>query len=181
MSIWQGERVRLRAVEPEDWEMFWRWNQDDAQARSLDFIPFPLSRAATRQQVAGYAIGRALDDAFRFMIEDAEGQLVGGIATHDCDRRVGAFSYGLNILAEHRRKGYASGAVRIVARYFFRELRYQKVTVGIYDFNAASLRLHESLGFQSEGRLRRVAYTNGQHHDLLMYGITTEEFTARYP
>lgn len=40
-SIWQGERVRLRAVREADWESFETWNQDDEQGRSGSWIPFP--------------------------------------------------------------------------------------------------------------------------------------------
>ncbi|MGI8643788.1 MAG: GNAT family N-acetyltransferase, partial [Thermomicrobiales bacterium] len=58
------------------------------------------------------------------------------------------------------------------------ELRYQKVTVQVYAFNESSIALHEQLGFQREGRLRRLVYTGGQHHDVLMYGLTREEFGA---
>ena len=39
--IWQGERVRLRAIEPSDWAAYFSWNQDDEQARSVSNIPFP--------------------------------------------------------------------------------------------------------------------------------------------
>lgn len=175
-GIWQGAHVRLRAVEPEDWQIFAAWNVDDEMFRHLDFIPFPLSHEVTRQQVARYATERPDDDRFRFMIETMEGVAVGGIATHRCDRRVGSFAYGLNVLPEHRRKGYAAEAVRLVLRYYCRELRYQKCTVAIYDFNDASIRLHERLGFRCEGRLRRMGYTDGRHFDVLVYGITAEEF-----
>jgi RimJ/RimL family protein N-acetyltransferase len=180
-SVWQGERVRLRAIEPEDWETFFAWNQDDDMVRRLDHLHFPMSREAVRQQTAGYAIERPTDDTFRFVIENGDGEIVGRIDTHDCDRRVGTFAYGLNVLPEHRRKGYAAEAVRLVLRYYFRELRYQKCTIQIYDFNAASVALHERLGFQREGQTRRMGYTDGRHFDLLLFGITTEEFAARHP
>ena len=49
----------------------------------------------------------------------------------------------------------------------------------VYSFNQPSQKLHESLGFTLEGRLRRMIYTNGEFHDLLMYGITKEEFEAQ--
>lgn len=180
-SIWQGKRVRLRAVEPSDWEVFFAWNQDDDQARRLYFIPFPLSAEATRRQAEENATKRPESDSYNLVIENREGVAVGGIGTHDCDRRTGTFSYGLNVLSAHRRNGYASEAVRILARYFFHELRYQKLTVGIYDFNEPSIQLHERLGFQREGCLRRMGFTDGHHFDLLMYGITAEEFEAAKP
>jgi RimJ/RimL family protein N-acetyltransferase len=50
------------------------------------------------------------------------------------------------------------------------------VTVRAYAFNEPSLRLHERLGFVPEGRLRRMIYTGGAHHDVCLYGMTVEEF-----
>lgn len=112
------------------------------------------------------------------MIERLDGTLVGTILTHGCDRRVGTFSYGVSLAREHWRQGYATEAIRLVLRYFFAELRYQKVTVQVYAFNEGSIALHERLGFQQEGRLRRLVYTSGQHHAVLIYGMTREEFGA---
>ena len=54
------------------------------------------------------------------------------------------------------------------------------MTVTIFSFNEPSVRLHERLGFQLEGRIRRMAYTGGVHHDALIYGMTAEEFTERF-
>ncbi len=180
-KVWQGAHIRLRAVEPDDWETFFRWNQDSDQARRLDFVHFPISAEATRKYIAeraGVRPAERPDDAYALVIEDAMGAAVGGIATHACDRRVGSFAYGLNVLPEHRGRGYATDAVRLVLRYMFRERRYQKCTIQVYDFNEASVRLHERLGFRREGCLRRMGYTDGQYFDVLVYGITAEEFAA---
>jgi len=59
--------------------------------------------------------------------------------THGCDPRHGTFGYGISIAAAHRRKGYAAEAIAIVLRYYFEELRYQKVSVQIYSFNEPSI------------------------------------------
>jgi RimJ/RimL family protein N-acetyltransferase len=42
------------------------------------------------------------------------------------------------------------------------------------------MRLHESLGFQVEGRLRRMVYTDGGFHDEVVYGMTVEEFREKH-
>ncbi|MCI0578583.1 MAG: GNAT family N-acetyltransferase [Chloroflexi bacterium] len=60
--------------------------------------------------------------------------------------------------------------------YYFRELRYQKVTVPVYADNAASIRLHEKLGFQREGVHRRMFFTQGRFVDVIRFGMTVEEF-----
>ncbi|MEZ4860995.1 MAG: GNAT family protein [Caldilineaceae bacterium] len=79
------------------------------------------------------------------------------------------------------RRGYASDAIKIVARYYFRELGYQKLTALVYSFNERSLRMHEKLGFVFEGRLRRTVYTNGRHYDIIYFGMTREEFDLLHP
>ena len=177
-SFWQGERVRLRAIEPSDWEAYFAWDQDDEQARGVSNIPFPQSAEAVRQWAQQEATRKPEGDAFRFVIENEAGEVVGDLTTHDCDARVGSFSYGITIRREYRRNGYAAEAIALVLRYYFQELRYQKATVSVYSFNEASARLHESLGFQLEGRIRRTVFTNGQHSDELVYGITAEEFSG---
>lgn len=176
---WRGRRVRLRAIEPADWAVYAAWNQDDEQARSLYNVPFPQSEEAARQWAQQEATRKPEDDAFRFVIENEHGEVVGDLTTHDCDRRVGTFSYGISIRQDQRRTGYAAEAIALALRYYFQELRYQKVTVSVYSFNDASIRLHDKLGFQLEGRLRRTIFTNGEHFDELVYGLTVEEFIAK--
>jgi RimJ/RimL family protein N-acetyltransferase len=177
-SVWQGAHVRLRAIEPSDWEAYFAWNHDDEQARGLDAIPFPQSREAVRRWAETEATKETVGDDFRFVIENEAGAIVGDITTHHCDRRAGTFAYGVSIRREHRGKGYASEAVALVLRHYFEELRYQKVTVGVYSLNEPSIRLHEKLGFKQEGRLRRMVFTRGQFVDELVFGLTVEEFAA---
>jgi RimJ/RimL family protein N-acetyltransferase len=178
MNIFEGEKVRLRAIEPEDWEVNWEWGTETESARASYWIPFPQSRA-TAQRQAEKPILPHQGDNFTFIIETLAGEMVGNIKTLHCNPRFGTFSYGLAVREAHQRQGYATEAIRLVLSYYFRELRYQKCTVHVYAFNEASFRLHEKLGFQPEGRLRRMIFTNGAYHDEVVLGLTAEEFEAR--
>lgn len=180
-NIWQGQLVRLRAVEPGDWEAFFTWATDTEGQRRSYQIPFPPSAAARRRDAEQTALAPVENDQFRWAIEDRAGALVGTINTHTCDRRNGTFHYGLGVRPEYQRRGYARGAILLVLRYFFGELRYQKVGATVYSFNAPSIRLHERLGFQQEGRLRRELFTAGQYHDILIFGLTADEFAEQHP
>lgn len=169
--------MRLRAIEPSDWPVYFAWNCDDEQSRGVSGRAWLPQSAETVKEWARQESTRPPDgDGFRFLIETADGEVVGDLTAHHCDPRVGSFWYGVTIRREHRRNGYAAEAIFLVLRYYFRELRYQKVTVGVYSFNEASMRLHEKLGFQIEGRLRRTAFAAGEHHDEVLYGLTAEEF-----
>src|SRR5688572_17317908 len=173
-NIFEGSRVRLRAVEVTDWETFFRWDFDTDNGRLTDEIWLPSSREAAKAWTEGQA-KRTGGDEIRFIIETLNGDFVGTINTHTLNPRCGTFMYGLAVLPEQRRKGYASEAIRLVLRYYFHEKRYQKANAEVYSFNATSQRLHETLGFTLEGRLRRMIFSGGEFHDALIYGITREE------
>ncbi len=178
MNFWEGKLIRLRSLEPEDAETIYDWDHDSEMARSVEYVWPPNSLARARRFAEETSKATPENDLITFAIETLAGELVGIISTHDCNRRSGTFEYGLAVRSEQRRRGYASEAIRIVCRYFFEELRYQKVTSFAYSWNTASIRLHERLGFQFEGRLRRMVYTRGAYHDLLAYGLTADEFRA---
>lgn len=177
-DYWQGECVQLRTVWPNDWERHYLMDGNGDLSRSLDRVYFPQSPARVQNwaREAGEK-GEDGSDTFQFEIASREtGESVGGMGTHHCDKRVGSFAYGLAIAPEFQRRGFGQEAISLVLRYYFHELRYQKATVQIFAFNAPSVYLHEKLGFTLEGRMRRMAYTNGQHHDVLVYGLLAEEF-----
>ncbi|HLJ81082.1 MAG TPA: GNAT family N-acetyltransferase [Ktedonobacterales bacterium] len=175
-SIWEGRLVRLRAVTASDWEAFHAWDQDSEMARRSWCIPLPRAPEGTRQWTASVASETPPGDEFRFAIETLAGVLVGSLTVNSCEPRNGTFSYGIAIGLEHRRHGFASEAVRLALRYYFQERRYQKVTAHVYAFNEPSIRLHERLGFQREGCLRRMIYTDGHYFEDLLFGMTAEEF-----
>ena len=180
-NFWRGDKVQLCAVEIDDLEALTSPEEDTELDRYEDFIYFPSTKEQGRRFFEEMAKRDGKNDTFFWLIKDSEDRHVGNIGTFDCDRRVGAFKYGLRIFYPFWRRGYAREAVSIILRYYFRELRYQKATAIVYAFNERSQRLHESLGFKLEGRLRRTVYTNGQHYDEFYFGLTKEEFDERTP
>lgn len=179
MNYWQGERVRLRGIEPTDAETFSRWHLDSDMGRNLDFVWPPISQALIKKQIEEGSLKTLEKDAFTWVIEDGSGQAVGSITTHHCDRRNGTFGYGINIAAERQKQGYATEAVRLVIKYYFDELRYNKAAVHVFSHNRASIALHEKLGFVKEGVLRQMVYTGGEYFDILCYGMTKSDFRNR--
>ena len=179
-SIWQGKLVRLRSHEPGDWENYWIWDQDSESERKDGPLAFPRSQEWMKHWTQEKAVRKQEGNNWDFLLENNEGKVVGRIGSHDRDPRVGHFGYGLVISKEDRRKGYASEAILLLLRYFFQELRYQKVTIEVASFNEDSIGLHERLGFQWEGRVRRAGFTKGQYFDVLSYGLTGEEFEVKH-
>ncbi|WP_028560163.1 GNAT family N-acetyltransferase [Paenibacillus pinihumi] len=177
-NIWTGNKVRLRAIVPGDWEKFHNNDYDTEGARLADMTHFPRSAEGTRLHTEGRAAEGPNGDRYTCAIETLNGELIGSIGVHTTDSRNGTFKYGIGIFRDHWRKGYASEAVKLMLGYYFDELRYQKVCAHVYAFNEGSIALHERMGFQLEGRLRNMVYTNGQYYDELVYGLLISEFQA---
>src|SRR6476659_2486452 len=127
-NFWQGQRIRLRAIEPGDAETFNDWNLDSEMARALDFVWPPTSLQRAQAWTQRMATEEIKDDIMHCAIEDRDGNLVGSINSQSTNRRAGTFAYGVSVRTEYRGRGYASEAIILLLRYFFDELRYQKVT-----------------------------------------------------
>jgi RimJ/RimL family protein N-acetyltransferase len=177
---WTTGLIRLRAVEPSDWEAFHGFDQDTEGQRNGWRIQFPRSEEGTRAWATELANRRADGDSIYLAIESPDGVVVGSINVHDADRRNSTFEYGIHIGAEHRGKGYAREAIRLILHHYFRELGYQKANATVYAFNEPSIALHRKFGFVEEGRIRRNHFSEGVYHDELWFGMTSEEFAERH-
>ncbi|MER5793088.1 GNAT family protein [Streptomyces sp. NPDC001980] len=178
-SSWTGHRVRLRAVEPEDWTAFMRFA--DADGRRESRLDLPRSAESYRAWAKEQAVAECDDDRFRLAVEaTATGELVGTVGSHRTGPRSGWFECDVTIGAEHRREGYAAEALVLLMRFMFAERRYHKCLAAIFAHNEASLALFRRLGFTEEGRLRKHVFFAGRHHDLVMMGMLANEFDQRH-
>ncbi len=181
-DMWLGGKIRLRAPTMDDLDGYFA-HQDGRNSesqRSGDRVHFPVSREQRRERLEGFAKQNPMGAEYFLIMEDREGRAVGNINTHSIDRFAGTFAFGIGVLPEHRGKGFASEAIRLLLRYFFNELGFQKCNTSVYAFNPDSVRLHERFGFMLEGRLRRNHFANGEYCDVLSYGITREEFWEKH-
>ena len=176
MHFWQRGRVRLRALELKDLDFFYTLNQDTERNKLIDWLKPPQSKKVLKAWLKE-KLGQGLSNyGYQWMIESVQAETLGSVVTHSCDARTGSFSYALDIAPEFQRQGYATDAITVVLSYYFGELRFQKVTVAVASNNAASLALHQKLGFKHEGSIRRVVFSGGEFHNLEWFGQTAEEF-----
>lgn len=178
-SYWQGARVRLRALALEDVDAWLAEDADSDATRALNFgMALPKSRAMAEEWASTYADFGEGEGFLFFSIETLPGEYVGNINIHGMDRRNGVFETGTRLFRGHRGQGYALEAKRIVLRYAFHELRFQKYNLRCLETNAPIIRHAQRLGCREEGRIRRAAYTGGRYLDVLLFGLTREEFDA---
>ncbi|MGB1285937.1 MAG: GNAT family N-acetyltransferase [Aggregatilineales bacterium] len=174
--FWQGEKIRLRSWRLDDANVrFMTLLDSQAVAQYQDGIELPTSinqQAAWLEKV----VSGENNSMVRFAMENADGNTVGWVTLHSRDQKNGTFGFGVAVYCEYRGNGYAVDAVGIILKYGFREQRYQKCNSMCLHTNAASIRMHEKLGFIKEGQIRRTCFYDGQYHDDVLFGMTREEF-----
>lgn len=182
VNMFEGDRVRLRGTEPDDWTHFQRWDADTDASRFGWMVHAPRGSEAAKKFAQEASAAAALDDDNRrFIIETLDGVPVGSLNTHGCSRLHRRFEYGIALDREQWGKGYAEDALVVLLRFMFEERGYHKVNAWVYAFNERSRRMHEKFGMTLEGRIREAHFTGGAFHDVVVFGMTASEFAARHP
>ena len=76
---------------------------------------------------------------------------------------------------EHRGKGHARQALKLLHAWGFESLGLDRIWAEVYAFNEPSIKLLMSLGYVEEGRLRGHVWRRGQRQDSIMLGMLREE------
>jgi RimJ/RimL family protein N-acetyltransferase len=174
-----GRLVRLRGICAADGPAFLAMDRDTEGARRWGETDLPRTDDRARAWLDEQVTKTRADGTAFLVVERLEDEtVVGSVTVGRASPRHGRFGYGLGIGSGYRRHGYGAEAITLLLRFYFGELRYGKCDTSIYSFNDASVRLHNTLGFQVEGRVRRAIFTGGHYHDEVLMGITSEEFFA---
>jgi RimJ/RimL family protein N-acetyltransferase len=60
--------------------------------------------------------------------------------------------------------------------FAFKELNLHRIQLTVYSYNTRAIRMYEKLGFQLEGNYREYLLRDGQHYDMLLYGLLSHEW-----
>ena len=111
----EGILIRLRAVEPEDGDVWYASGLDSELDRRGGFTHLPSSLSAYRER-AVEASKAPEGDSVSLIIETLDGAVVGGLSV-GANRRTRVFDYGIGIRREHWRKGYGTEALELLFRF----------------------------------------------------------------
>lgn len=107
---------------------------------------------------------------------DPDGALVGEIEFFPITSYLTGFELSYLVFGrEHRGKGYATEAVRLLTSYLFARERIERLQLNIHPDNLASQRVAEKSGYTREGLMRKCWFNRGRFHDLQVWSILREE------
>jgi ribosomal-protein-alanine N-acetyltransferase len=173
----RGERVYLRALEPEDVEHVHRWYEHADTARLMGEMPRSL---AHRRADAEGDVSKAGRDWFSFAIcLLTDDRPIGRADIFEIDRTNGSAGFGIAI-GEHDQRGAGLGtdAVNALADFCFGQLRLERLWLITDSVNARAQRVYEKAGFVREGVLRRAFYQDGVFQDDIRMAMLRSEWDA---
>ncbi len=148
----QYEKISLRALEPEDLELLYEWENNMAHwiisNTVTPFSKYTLKRYMENSHKSIYETGQ-----LRLMIDlvDKE-KTIGTIDIFDFDPYHKRAGIGILIADEsERRKGYASMAIRCLTDYCFKTLQLHQLYCNILVNNKESMDLFKKQGFVEAG------------------------------
>ncbi len=176
-------KIILRAPEPEDLDLLYRWENDPSIWPVSNTLK-PFSKFILRQYLE-----KAHHDIFelkqaRFMIDlIPDGSVTRTIGTIDLfqydplHQRAGI---GILIKENHdRQQGYAGQALDLLLEYCFTTLQLHQVYCNIDSDNEPSIRLFRSRGFVNTGKKIEWKRRDGKWTDELFFQLLASSWVSR--
>jgi len=162
MSHLQNSIITLRALEPEDLELLYKW-ENDSHLWEVGNTRAPYSKYALKQYIQQSEIDIYDSKQLRLMIvSTATGQTVGTVDLFNLDIHHSRIALGLYVDKAYQGKGYAKASLKLVEEYVFNFLKLNQLYCEIAENNDASRKMFENEGYESNGILKNwIKSTNG--------------------
>lgn len=165
----EDEKIRLRAVEPEDLDLLYHWENNPnywhaGEIRTLH------SKFTLKQYILSAGRDIYENKQIRFMIESKElNQTVGTIDLFDFDAFNNRVGIGLLIDGDFQHKGFASAAIGLIKEYVFSYLKIHQLYAHVAETNKASAKLFEKNGFEKTCILKDWISTESGFTNVVLY------------
>lgn len=147
-----GTNICLRALEPSDIELLYKWENDPAIWKVSNTLT-PYSLHVLEQYIISSAQDIYSVKQLRLMIQkNGSGPCVGAIDLFDFDPKHLRAGIGIMIGDENeRRNGHASEALELMIPYCFDTLHLHQLYCNVAKDNEASIKLFMKFGFEITG------------------------------
>ncbi len=164
-----GEKLYLRALEPEDLEFIYQIENDES-IWEISATQTPYSRFLIKQYLENAHQDIYEAKQLRLVMVNMKKENIGLIDLFEFDPKNKRVGVGLLIAkSEHKHKGYGKEALQLICNYAFKHLHVHQVYANIGEDNAASIKLFESLDFKQIGVKRDWNFVHGKFKNEVFY------------
>ena len=160
-------KIKLRAMEPEDLDILYLI-ENDKGLWNVGATNVPYSRYTLHEYMANAKDDIYADRQVRLMVENEAGEVVGIVDVVNFDPQHQRAELGIVIMNDHRRKGYATAAVKEILRYALRILHLHQLYVIVDKENTIALQLFKKTEFQESASLAQWLYDGRDYRDALL-------------
>lgn len=174
MSLMAGDRIMLRAVEPEDALAVWEMECDSTQWLYNGMMA-PFSLRNIKEYALNYEPDPFRAGQIRFMAQlgqstgDRYKDVVGIVDLFEISAHDRTAWVGIYVRPGFRKQGYALEMLGVLENYARSVLNLRSLAAKVVDGNTASRRLFEAGGYDFRGTLHGWIELNGQRLDLMFY------------
>lgn len=167
--------VTLRALEPEDVDLLYQW-ENDMELWVVSETLTPFSKHQLQQYIKTMNLDIYQSKELRLMIEtvDEKHQVVGMIDLFDFDPYHNRAGVGIMVKKEFEGMGLASKGLQLFIDYCFNNLGIHLLYCSIIRGNNRSIRLFESKGFQCSGIRKHWRKVGREYVDEGFYQLINE-------
>ncbi|MDT0688306.1 GNAT family protein [Salegentibacter sp. F188] len=171
MLTLEGDKVYLRALEPEDLD-FVHELENTEEFWEVSSTQVPYSRFMIKKYLEN--AHRDIYDyrQLRLVICNRAHKAIGLIDVFDLEPKDRRAAIGILISETvERGKGYGAESLSLICNYCFKHLALHQVYANITDGNLVSLKLFEKKGFRKVGVKKEWNFLNGSFRDEVMYQL----------
>lgn len=177
VSIIQGKRIRLRAVEHEDVKKLHEWVNDPEVTNGLTLY-LPMSMV-DEERWFERAMNRAPDEKpLAIEMRDGDGwRFIGNCTFFDIDTI--AHSAEIGIMIGDKRvwnQGLGTEVLFLLLRHGFETLNLNRIALKVHSDNPRARRTYEKAGFVQEGSMRQAVYKQGSYKNVDLMSILRSEW-----
>lgn len=146
-----NKHITLRALEPEDVELLYQW-ENDTRIWRVSNTHAPLSKYILANYIKSSNSDIWESKQLRLIIENEQQLPVGTVELFDFDPYHGRAGVGIMIFDDsEKRKGLATQTLELVVEYASLELGINQLYANIAATNIASIQLFKKMGFEITG------------------------------
>lgn len=164
----KNDKIELRALEPEDLEALYKWENDPSIWASGNTLS-PYSRYVLKEYISQSHLGIYEQKQLRLIIElRREKKPIGIIDLYDFDPHNRKAGVGILLDPEYQGNGMATESLNLLINYAFSFLKLHQLYAYISVENEPSKALFTRCGFTISGTLTDWISTENGYSDVLM-------------